>query len=274
MRSAIYTGHVVHARAEPAANAFRYRTCFVRIDLAELPELARRLRLFTHGGRWRPTALRDEEYLGGGAGGAPLRNSVLAWIAGQVDVDLPADGELRVELVTSLRMLGYSFNPISCFYVWEAGASAGDPERLRWLVAEVHSTFGERHRYLLDVTGAGDGAPLVVEHDKQLHVSPFLPMDRRYRFRVRAPGERFSLGVDVLGGARTFTTAWTGTARPFTDRGLLHLLLRYPFAPLVVTARIHLQALRLFRRRVPLIRKPPFVEGRGTTTITAEVPRP
>ena len=45
MRSALYTGTVMHARTTPKQNVFRYRVCFYLLDLDELPELDRRLRL-------------------------------------------------------------------------------------------------------------------------------------------------------------------------------------------------------------------------------------
>ena len=46
MRSALYTGTVMHARKTPKENVFRYRVCFYLLDLDELPELDRRVRLF------------------------------------------------------------------------------------------------------------------------------------------------------------------------------------------------------------------------------------
>ena len=46
MRSALYEGHVMHARLEPARNVFRYPVYMTLVDLDELPELDRRLRFF------------------------------------------------------------------------------------------------------------------------------------------------------------------------------------------------------------------------------------
>ena len=45
MRSAIYTGTLLHARRTPARNVFRYPVSYWLVDLDELPELERRLRL-------------------------------------------------------------------------------------------------------------------------------------------------------------------------------------------------------------------------------------
>ena len=51
VRSAIYEGTLMHARRTPVRNVFRYPVSYWLLDLDELPELDRRLALFSHGGR-------------------------------------------------------------------------------------------------------------------------------------------------------------------------------------------------------------------------------
>ena len=52
--------------------------------------------------------------------------------------------------------------------------------------------------------------------------------------------------------------------RPLTSATLAGALLRYPLMPLRVTVLIHLQAARLWLKRVPFFHKPPFVPGEGS----------
>ena len=63
MRSALYTGTLIHARRTPAEHVFRYPVCFYAIDLDEIPELDRRLKLFSYN---KPgvVTLRDSDHLG------------------------------------------------------------------------------------------------------------------------------------------------------------------------------------------------------------------
>ena len=69
------------------------------------------------------------------------------------------EGPIRV--LTHLRTLGHCFNPVSFYYCF-----AADGETLEAVVAEVTNTpWGERHAY---VVGG--------ELEKELHVSPFMPM--------------------------------------------------------------------------------------------------
>jgi DUF1365 family protein len=74
-----------------------------------------------------------------------------------------------------------------------------------------------------------------------------------------------SVRIDVLeDGARPFLATLTGRREPLTSRTLARALVRFPLMPLQVIGLIHLQAARLWLKRVPFFRKPPFVPGEGS----------
>ena len=60
------------------------------------------------------------------------------------------------------------------------------------IVAEITNTpWKERHAYVLPVDAAErHGRALHWRFAKQFHVSPFMPMQRRYAWRFTAPGEQ------------------------------------------------------------------------------------
>lgn len=254
LRSCLYAGHVMHARGGPNANVFRYRHRFACIDLDELPKLERRLRPFglpLFGWRRRGIVRIDEHDWMRTSDRDSLRDDVVEW-ARALD---PTLGDVeRVQLAAIPRQFGYSFNPISIFYLTTRGCA--EPSRA---VVEVHNTFREPHRYLAPV-GTDPS-----EHAKELYVSPFLPIQARYAMRVSAPGERFFVRIDVEGIDVPFTATWTGRRRSLDAFGLLRTVTAMPLGALGVMARIHLQALRLWLvRRAPVHRHPPYEHGVGS----------
>ena len=236
MRSALYEGTLVHVRRTPARNVFRYPVSYFLVDLDEVDEL-RRLRLFG-----TVFQLRDRDHFGGG----PIKEEVVA---------LTGDGEIaRVLMLTQLRVCGYVFNPVTFSWCYRADGE------LSCMVAELNNTFGERLPEVLR------GPSLRYEHRKRLHVSPFFGLDQSYEYAFSQPGDEVWARIHVRddGGARPLTAVLHGRRRELTSRSLARTLVRYPLMPAQVTALIHWQALRLWLKRVPFHRKPPFVPGRGS----------
>lgn len=107
MRTALYEGSTWHARHGPVDHAFRHDVWTWLFDLDELDALDRHLRLFAVD-RPAPVSLQAEDHLivDPSRGWKP---SVIDWLADH-GVTAPID---RVELQTSPRVLGYTFNPLS-----------------------------------------------------------------------------------------------------------------------------------------------------------------
>ncbi len=253
MRSAIYVGTLAHARTAPARHAFRYRACVFAIDLDEVAALDARLALFGHNRR-RPVALFDRDHMG--EVGRPIRHNVEELVRARGGA--PTGG--RILMLANLRVLGYVFNPITVFYCFDRD------DRLDHVLAEVSNTFGERHAYLLNEPRPdGDTGVLHYSHDKRLHVSPFFGMRQGYEFAISLPTERVSVAIDVWeDGDRVLRATLLGSRRPLDDRNLARVLVAHPLMSHAVTARIHRQAVSLYRLDVPFHRKPPLEPGEGT----------
>jgi DUF1365 family protein len=241
VRSALYTGTLMHVRRAPARHVFRYPVSYWLFDLDELPKLERRLRLLSVNRR-NLVSLRDRDHLDG----APLKQAV---------IDLTADPTVeRVLMLTQPRVLGYVFNPVSFYWCYRGDGS------LACMVAELNNTFGERLPQVLR------GPELRYEQRKRLHVSPFFGLDQSYEYAFSQPADEVWARIHVRddNGARPLTAVLHGRRRELSNRSLAPLLLRYPLQPLQVTALIHFEALRLWRKGVPFHHKPPFVPGEGS----------
>jgi len=231
MSAELLTGHVMHRRLRPVAHHFAYRVFFLRLPLTRLEDAGIAIN--------RP-ALCSFHFRDHGArdGSHPL-----AWIRALLArEDIEADGEIWLQCFP--RVLGYVFNPVS-FWFCEDRAGC-----LKAVLAEVNNTFGERHAYLLRAGGA-------LEARKEFHVSPFFPVDGRYRFRFEERAGQRLARIDYLDEAGPLLhTSISGQRRPLTRARLALACLTHPFMTFTIVARIHWQALRLWLKRVPFFSKP------------------
>ena len=243
-RALIGFGQVRHTRLRPARNAFNYPTYFLMLPMRSLRQLGSGALA-----RNRRAALSffDSDH---GEGG----DDALAWLDALLLREGVEDASGEIWLHTYPRVLGHTFKPVSFWYCHRADGT------LRAIVVEVNNTFGERHCYLLDPPqGLAYGQEL--QADKVFHVSPFCTLTGGYRFhflRSDLDGVQKTLAridYDDADGA-LLQTSVSGTLQPLTPASLRKALWRYPAMTFGVVARIHWQAFKLWRKRVPFVSKP------------------
>jgi DUF1365 family protein len=237
----------MHARLSPTPHRFAYRLFYFAFDLDELPELGRRLALFSceRAGLY---SFRDGDFLPTDESRpAPVNRSLkerVTAFAARHGVDL-AGG--RVTLVTLPRIAGYLFNPVSFYFCTDRdGAPAA-------VIVEVTNTFREMKPYFL---GPGewqaDGAEFRLRLPKHFYVSPFSDVDVAFDFKLRVPAGRLAIQIDdYIGRERTLTTTLTGEQQPLTGGRLAWFTIKYPLLTLRVIALIHWHAFCLWVKRVP-----------------------
>ncbi len=241
MHSAIYRGTVTHHRLRPVPHRLRYPAFFCLIDLDEMEALARACRLFSFKG-WSLFGFCERDYA---EPGKSLRRTVAdRLMARGIEAAIG-----RIRLLTMPRVCGYGFNPISVFYCY-------DPQdRLAATLYDVTNMRRERIAYALPVSGAAGGA-FFQSHQKAMRVSPFTADRGHYTFHGTAPGERVALGILYReDGSPLLKTLFTGERHEFSDRALLRSFMAMPLQSLAVVAAIHVEALRLWLKGVPLARK-------------------
>lgn len=249
MTACLYTGWVSHLRLRPRRHGFDYWICMAMVNLEELEGSAGGTLLPS--GFWRallPLRRRDHlKTLGQGSDGgqneASLRQRLAVLVRGKTGIDL--DGE--VLLLTGFGFLWHRFNPVSFYYCFDRGGL------LQCLVAEVTNTpWKEQFHYVLDARAQQGKDVLVFDCDKDFHVSPFMPMDTRYHWRVTVPGPELAINIGVeKDSAPLFSAHLDLQRRPLTASNLLGCLWRQPLMSLQVVLRIYWQALLLWLKNTP-----------------------
>jgi len=247
--SAVYEGWVRHRRFEPVEHSFRYRHFLLYLDLAELPEVLDPYPLWS-ARRRAPARFRRADYLGDPE--RPLDACVREAVAG-AGAPRPSG---PVRLLTGLRHLGHSFNPVSFYYCFDPTG-----RRVEAVLADVENIpWRERHAYVLQ-RGDRKGAVLADELDKTHHVSPLMGMEQTYSFRASEPGERLQVHIEsrprgggaagsdegegAAGRPKTFDATLSLRRRELSRPLMAGLLARHPAMSLQVVARIYAQAGRL-----------------------------
>lgn len=271
----MYEGWVGHTRRTPHVHRFRKKLFLLYLDLAELPDLFDRF-WFWSARRWAPVRFKRSDYLG--PENIPLRQAVAQRIEA-AGLPIPS-GPVRV--LTQMRQLGYVFNPLSLYFCFD------DCEKLELIVADVSNTpWGERHSYVLprDVFVGDDAAnstrfdpsdasQLGTPINKEFHVSPFLPMDLEYRWRVTRPGERMRVSLsNWRGREQVFIVEMQLRRQEINHRSMAGLLLRYPFMPQQAIATIYWHAFRLWRKKTPFFPHPNNSETRTPPATAQGKPR-
>lgn len=246
----IYDCAVAHHRPSPIKNRFRYGSYLWFVDIDHLPRFRWPLGSLA---RFRSDDHLEDTFDHGtdhSSESTSLRTRVDAYLAGH-GIDLEGG---MVTMLTSARVLGYVFNPLTVFWCHRPNGE------IACVIAEVHNTYGQRHSYLLH-TDPQDRVTV----DKDFYVSPFEPVAGHYDMRLPEPGERLSISITLhRDGQDPFVASISGTPRPGTARELVRAALRHPVAPLVATLRIRRQGIALWMRGLAVTPRPPTQPGKAS----------
>jgi len=243
---ALYVGTVGHERTRPIRNRFRYGLYFLFLDIDRIAETAASVGLLSYN-RPGPISFHDRDH--GPRDGSPLRPWIEEVLA-TADIDL-AQGQIL--LLSFPRVLGGRFYPAAFWYCFHRDGS------LRAVLAEVNNTFRQHHNYLLHEGGRALSWGGTLHATKVFHVSPFIPMDARYEFEFSEPDERLSLRLrDVVEGELLLVAGIALERRPLRSPQLLATVLRHGPMSSRAWVLIRWQAIKLLRRGITYLRRPPL----------------
>ncbi len=275
-------GWVRHRRYLPKAHHFSYKVGYIQIDASAIDNLALAAGSPLPINRWGLIAINRADLI------EPIDSSIEAAVnthLATAGLQVPAGG--RISILTLPRFMGYTFNPVSFYTVYNA------QQQVLAVLSDITNTpWGERHVYVhvantlnaLDKSGLAHQFTLA----KNFHVSPFMPMNLAYDWRFKwgngqqvihmrllegpqpasaANGESLSkkpnqntpphTGANVTKPAKlVFDATFSFVSSPLTRVSIWRLSLQYPLLPLLVVFRIYWHALLLYLKGVPFYPHP------------------
>ncbi len=244
LQSAIYEGRVRHRRYSPTTHQFSMPLYMMYLDLSELETVFR--------GRWfwsikspNVSWLRRADYFGD-----PAKN-IESEVKRFVDASLGFVPPGPVRMLTHLRTWGYCFNPVTFYYCYDASG-----ESLEATVTEITNTpWKERHAYALDMRGK-DANTTRHAFAKSFHVSPFMPMEQDYEWRLGQPADKLFVHMKnhTTGSDQEhhiFDATLVLRRTDISTRSLARVLVTYPLITVSVILGIYWQAFRLRLKRTP-----------------------
>lgn len=221
------------------SNQFKYRVFYLCLDLDKLEELERSIPIISSK---RPNIYRlhPADYINFDRNS--IKENVMAWLS---EFGFKQRVE-RIQLITLPRTFGYNFNPICFFIIYSHG--------VRYALIEVNNTFGEAKMFWAGALD--DQGRATTKLPKDFYVSPFIPLDTQFHFKLRFNPQGFQAHVWSKDQEKTYLHAGLSTvSKPLTTGSLLATIFRYPLITIKVILGIHYEAGKLFIRRLPYLKK-------------------
>ena len=241
INSSIYNGSVIHKRFKPKKHFFKYKVFSLFLDLSELKELNNKLNFFSLN-KFNLISFYEKDH------GERDGSSILDWVKNNLRSYNVSTDNIKVKLLCYPRILGYVFNPLSIFFVYD------NDENLISILYEVKNTFGEQHTYVFKIEG--ENKLIQNNCSKKFHVSPFIEMDCNYFFRILNPGDKLSVIIDQYDQeGKILFASQDGIRSDLTNKNLMNSYLKHPLMTFKIISAIHFEAFKLWIKGIKFVKK-------------------
>ena len=201
-----------------------------RLDLDEIDALDKLTPIFSYN-KFNIFSFFDKDYLSENNKSTKIK--VIDYLNSN---GLQIDSNCKIELITMPRIFGYTFNPVSFYFISENNIH-------RYAIAQVNNTYGEMKLYLLT-----DFCNFAYElrTRKYFYVSPFSRLDTYFHFKLKPPNKILDIKIDEYeDNKKILLSSIFGNEKSFRSSLLFKFIFRYPFLTLKVILLIHYHALLL-----------------------------
>jgi len=230
LNSAIYECKVMHCRLSPVVNKFIYNIFMFRLDLDEISHLEKSNPIFSYNS-FNIFSLHDKDYLN--KCNKNIKSKLIDYLKSK---GIAAKNNCKVNLITMPRIFGYTFNPVSFYYVNEENKHLCS-------IAQVNNTFGEMKLYLLTKFSNSN---YKLKTRKYFYVSPFSRLDTFFDFNLKIPDKILDVKIDEFEcEKKILLSSIFGYEKSFNNSRLIKYIFIYPLLTIKVIFLIHFHALLL-----------------------------
>ena len=239
--SCIYNGKVIHKRFKPKKHFFSYKVFSLLLDLDEINNIDNEISIFSYN-KFNLISFYDKDH------GARSNTSLKEWVIKNLKYLNINDQNIKIKILCYPRILGYVFNPLSIFFVYNSKLS------LIAILYEVKNTFGEQHTYIFKTNF--ETTKIKNDCKKKFYVSPFMDLESKYQFRITNPGENLSVLIDQSDeGGKLLFASQDGKRSALNTKNLILSYIKHPLMTFKVISAIHFEALRLWFKGIKLVPK-------------------
>ncbi len=237
----IYNGKVIHKRFKPKIHFFKYKVFSLLLDLDEIDTIDNKINIFSYN-KFNLISFYDRDH------GDRDSSSIKDWVIKNLKLNNIQHEDIKIKLLCYPRILGYVFNPLSIFFVYDNNSS------LISILYEVKNTFGEQHTYIFRIDSNSD---LIQNNcNKKFYVSPFMDLNSKYYFKISNPREKLSVVIDQRDNeGKLLFASQDGIRTTFTTKNLILAYLKNPLMTIKIISAIHYEAFRLWLKGIKLIKK-------------------